>query len=451
MSLLQFKKQSLTDKSLQRAFLEDNLSLDKRYLAFVYIAYSFISAALVLVEQYRHPEEALLIRFRLAGTMLYGFMYGFLRFAVITSKDLQRLSTFTIVATALLFIAQDYQVTVMYPLFFFNSIAALMFFTYTLSALTFLRALWVHAILLFLYFGYAYIDVANPYHLRQGFNIIYHSVFIIAVGYVVRSVRVKAFLQTRAIEESRRLLAEKHHELEGLNAFKGRLLSLLAHDVKAPLHNLQLALQLREDMTTAEQLEVQKGVEEQLRSTTLFIEDLLAWSKTQLSSFEPNVEVVNVYECVYYVAHLFDRHIKEKSQKLILEVDENIHVYGDKDMFCIVLRNLLSNAIKFTAREKKIIIRTQNCSADYVAIEVEDEGRGLTEAQHTQLFAPIMKSQLGTEDETGTGLGLRLSYDFAHQNNGHLSAKPNAKGAGTIFTLYLPRHANAQPWEKSCY
>ena len=112
--------------------------------------------------------------------------------------------------------------------------------------------------------------------------------------------------------------------------------------------------------------------------------------------------------------------------------------YCDRNMIITVLRNLISNAIKFTEREGLIEVSAQEQETE-VHVSVSDNGVGMSAQDKEKLFDVGKQSkQKGTEDETGTGLGLILSKDFVHQNNGEIFVESELN-KGSTFTFTLPR------------
>jgi len=97
---------------------------------------------------------------------------------------------------------------------------------------------------------------------------------------------------------------------------------------------------------------------------------------------------------------------------------------------------LVSNAIKFTPRGGEIIVESKQ-SKDFIEISVKDNGIGIKAEDMTKLFRiDEQLVQNGTENETGTGLGLILCKEFVDKHKGeiYVESKPNL-GSSFIFTL----------------
>jgi signal transduction histidine kinase len=111
---------------------------------------------------------------------------------------------------------------------------------------------------------------------------------------------------------------------------------------------------------------------------------------------------------------------------------------GDPSKVDQIMLNLLSNAIKFTQAGGRIRIVT-GFTKEAVSISIADSGCGIPVDKHEAIFEPFV--QLGrslSSAHEGTGLGLAISRDLARAMNGDLTVI-SAKGAGSTFTLTLPR------------
>lgn len=109
----------------------------------------------------------------------------------------------------------------------------------------------------------------------------------------------------------------------------------------------------------------------------------------------------------------------------------------DANHLQLILRNLISNALKFTPRGGKITLRAQ-AHQNQILIEIQDTGIGMSPDQVAQLFQPNLASRPGTEQESGSGLGLYLVQSYVAVNHGQLKVSSTEK-VGTLFTLSLPQ------------
>jgi CheY-like chemotaxis protein len=107
------------------------------------------------------------------------------------------------------------------------------------------------------------------------------------------------------------------------------------------------------------------------------------------------------------------------------------------------IHNLVINAAQAMPEGGTTIIRAKNMkpgevtetslpSAQYLQIEIEDHGCGISEDGLEQLFDPYY-----TTKDAGTGLGLAVTQSVIRNHGGEISVKSRV-GEGTKFTLYLP-------------
>jgi signal transduction histidine kinase len=118
---------------------------------------------------------------------------------------------------------------------------------------------------------------------------------------------------------------------------------------------------------------------------------------------------------------------------------------GDADRTRQVLMNLLSNAVKFTPRGGRITSRcairrradAESEETKWVAIDVEDTGVGIDDAQLDRIFVPFVQlDDSSTRNVGGAGLGLTISRQLARMMDGDLTVS-NRPGEGACFTLWL--------------
>jgi signal transduction histidine kinase len=105
-------------------------------------------------------------------------------------------------------------------------------------------------------------------------------------------------------------------------------------------------------------------------------------------------------------------------------------------MVGIILRNIISNAIKFSKKGGNISLSSLKTNK-LIKISIKDGGVGIPANQLSALFTTGMKSTKGTNNESGTGLGLLLCKEMLERNGGSISIESEFE-VGTIVSFELP-------------
>jgi signal transduction histidine kinase len=117
--------------------------------------------------------------------------------------------------------------------------------------------------------------------------------------------------------------------------------------------------------------------------------------------------------------------------------DEPIYIHGDRLHLRRLFFNLLDNAIKFTPQKGRIdlIIRSEDKK---VVVTVSDTGIGILEEDLPEIFNRFFRGEKkGTDDESGSGLGLSIALSIAKVHKGEILVK-SEPGKGTTFHVILP-------------
>jgi len=137
---------------------------------------------------------------------------------------------------------------------------------------------------------------------------------------------------------------------------------------------------------------------------------------------------------------LFNAQIRLKNLKLACNFESDLFVYADFDMTDTVIRNLISNAIKFTPNggEIEIVLDNIDKTNNSCTIAIMDNGIGINKDAQLKVFEiDATVSTLGTNNENGTGLGLKLCKEFLTINKGTIWIESN-ENKGTSVFISLP-------------
>ncbi|MHA0856920.1 sensor histidine kinase [Paenibacillus sp. CMAA1364] len=244
---------------------------------------------------------------------------------------------------------------------------------------------------------------------------------------------------TQTIDYQERLLFNIN-QLAELNAFKDKLFTVVAHDIRDPLAVLiNLTEILEEEMETvgSGNIEIFQEVSGQVRYTYTLVENLLDWFRSTSGEVMSNPLTWNLAPIVQQFILSMRIRSEIKEIRISFNIDDEIQVFADKEILHLILRNLLSNAIKFTNIGGTIHIGATR-DGDQVVISVRDTGVGITPDITKTLFSRANESPTsGTQGEKGTGLGLFLCKEFVHLNGGAIWVE-SVLGEGSTFFFSLP-------------
>lgn len=234
------------------------------------------------------------------------------------------------------------------------------------------------------------------------------------------------------------LMLEKNKEIEMKNSLKNTLLSVVAHDVKGPLMNVDSLLNLYflNEISQNELDDLLKDLQQQVKTNLDFVMNILLWTKTQFDGFQIIRTEVKLDELILRIIKAYNFQIQQKH--ILVETDADLTVTVDHDLMRLVMRNLLSNAIKFSEIGGTISINAK-IENGLLVTSVTDQGLGIAQQKLNSLFDETnLSSSNGTNMETGTGLGLKLCNTFICALGGTIEAK-SEPGKGSTFYFTIPQ------------
>lgn len=250
--------------------------------------------------------------------------------------------------------------------------------------------------------------------------------------------------QKAEIAQKASQLEEQKVQLENLNSLKTKLFSIISHDLKGPMYALRNLFQemQQSDLPAAEVKEMLPDVVTDLNNTTGLMENILHWAKSQMRSNTIIPQDFDVSKAFQEVLRPLRLSANAKNITVVNEMPEEAMVYADKDMICLVFRNLINNAIKFTRNNGKIIVTAKQDDRS-LQIFIKDNGVGIEKKQMGKLFNEFY-SHIGTDNESGTGLGLILCKEFVEKNGGTIDVQ-SEKNNGSTFSFTIPLKAISDP------
>ncbi|WP_042168604.1 histidine kinase N-terminal 7TM domain-containing protein [Paenibacillus gorillae] len=245
------------------------------------------------------------------------------------------------------------------------------------------------------------------------------------------------------LKENEERLREKSQRLSQLNAFKDKLFTVMAHDIRDPIALLvSLTELLGEEPTDTDiaKAEVFQEIRRQVRGTHNLVDNLLDWYRSQNGEVAFRPQSWNLQQVVRQALSLAGARAGMKKISITERIDDKLAVNADKEMLDLIFRNLLSNAIKFTEIGGSIEVNAA-MEGELVTVSVSDNGIGIDERtaellRHDEMF--FKEPGFASGEEGGEmRFGLVLTREFLRMHGGSLRFE-GLSGQGTTFIFTLP-------------
>jgi two-component system, NtrC family, sensor kinase len=235
-------------------------------------------------------------------------------------------------------------------------------------------------------------------------------------------------------QTERRRLQDQLIQSEKMSAI-GQLIAGIAHDLNNPLASVvgfadflgevpNVPPSLREPLTV---------IREEAERASNIVKNLLSFARKQEhqrrpTALRPLLDATFVLLRNQLMAHRVEAQIEIEPDLPMPDIDPN----QIQQVFVNLLNNA-SQAIASTGRPGRVAVRARRW-LDGVAIEVIDDGPGMSEALAAQVFEPFFTTKPEGE---GTGLGLSISQGIVREHGGRIMLSTE-EGRGSTFTVQLP-------------
>jgi signal transduction histidine kinase/FixJ family two-component response regulator len=231
-------------------------------------------------------------------------------------------------------------------------------------------------------------------------------------------------------------IQEKSRQLELANTYKSRFLAAASHDLRQPLHALNLFVaQLHGEPDPAERRRLVGRIDAAISSMNELFNALLDMSKLDAGVLEVNVTDFPVERLLKQMETTFAEAAHEKGLQLKVS-SSRAWVRSDFILLERILLNLVSNAVRYTASGGIVIGCRRH--GDGLRLDVEDSGAGIPEDQHRNIFREFYQL-VGPDEGRRGGLGLGLAIvDRLCRLLGHPVEVASTPGKGSRFSVSVP-------------
>ena len=254
-----------------------------------------------------------------------------------------------------------------------------------------------------------------------------------------------AELYKQELEAKLEALADANVKIKELKneekfASTGRIAHVIAHEIRNPLTNINLAIeQLREGKEVGEDYQILLNmINRNSNRINQLISDLLHATRFM----ELNFQRVKALDVLEETIQLCGDRINLNHFKLIKNYNTpHVYINADKQKLRIAFLNIIINAIEAVGDNAGELTLTTNEKEDGSRIEISiaDNGPGMDEETAQKLFEPFYTSK-----QKGNGLGLTNTQNIILNHKGSIRVESELN-QGTIFIISLPILQDAAP------
>jgi signal transduction histidine kinase len=231
------------------------------------------------------------------------------------------------------------------------------------------------------------------------------------------------------------------HQVEHTNKMVslGRLASGVAHEINNPLAIInQKAGHIRDIFTLTEAYKKDPKLIDLVDSVLATVHRCAEVTKGLLDfarHLNVSIQTINLQEIINEVQGVLSKEAEFRSISVEVDLADNIPQFeSDRGKLEQIFFNLFNNAIAVMNDGGHLEIKAEREDADFVSITFSNNGPGITEADLKHVFEPFFYSRTG---ESGTGLGLAVTYALVQEIAGQISVE-SVPGRGTRFNIRLP-------------
>ncbi len=245
------------------------------------------------------------------------------------------------------------------------------------------------------------------------------------IRYVVKKIAHQIILSKRA-----RLAEEEKRQI------RFQFLSVLAHELKAPLNAIEGYLDILKDGEEGQKRMMIDRSLLRLDGMRKLIFDLLDLTRIESGQKKREVVRLNAMDIIQRTTETVAPLCQEKGVKITLPEHNVFEIMADAGEFEIICNNLISNAVKYNNDNGNVYVNVVRLGNEIV-FSVKDTGIGLTLEESGKLFGEFVRIRNEkTMNVMGSGLGLSTVRKLARLNGGDVQVK-SVFGEGSEFIVTL--------------
>jgi signal transduction histidine kinase len=244
------------------------------------------------------------------------------------------------------------------------------------------------------------------------------------------------------LEEKNRSLEAANCELRSLDRMKDEFISIVSHELKAPLTSIKGSVELirtcESEGLSATGAELLTVCQRNVHRLHRLVQDLLDIARIESGRLTLGFTCFDLRELADECLTSERAAAEDKGIAVENRAPSGLRIEADRERLTQVLVNLLNNAVKFTDHGS-ITVSAQQEKTGAVSISVRDTGAGIPPEEQSRIFDKF--AQAGGDlnrNSGGTGLGLSIVRGIVREHGGDIRLI-SQQGHGSCFTITLPQ------------
>ena len=200
---------------------------------------------------------------------------------------------------------------------------------------------------------------------------------------------------------------------------RSEMLSGISHDLRTPLTRMKLQIAFIKDK------ELENRLTEDINEMEKMLNEYLQFTS---SSYLEKDEKFNLSKLIDQIVKKYD------NKNISTDLSSEVYINGRKNLIQRCINNLIDNGIKYGDKVKIGLIKNNN----HLFIKIDDNGPGIPEKEHDNVFKPFYKIDKGRADsKSSVGLGLSIASDIIRSHGGNIKLEKSSMN-GLGVKIFLP-------------
>ncbi len=243
----------------------------------------------------------------------------------------------------------------------------------------------------------------------------------------------------RKLNNVRLALKQRSMEAALAEQRKNDLVMYLAHDIRTPLTSVIGHLALMEEIPDMPEDKRQNYVHitlEKAYRLEKMINEFFEITKYNLQQIILEEETIDLYYMLVQLTDELSPNLSANGNTIVLNVDENLSIYGDPDKLARVFNNVLKNASAYSYHDSEIIISAEE-KDNTVVISFQNKGNTIPQQKLSTIFEKFYRlGEARSSNTGGSGLGLAIAKEIITAHEGTITAY--SENNTVVFVITLP-------------